>query len=330
MRRFTPSKRARARPISPAERPRPRTSAIAPRALRTLWRPASGEESCAAGQARLEQRELRALRGKHDVARREIRARVSERNAHDRCARVRRERGDARVVDVQDDDAVLGHEAHDLAKRLDHGREVRVEVRVVVLDVADEEMPRLVVQELRTAVEERRVVLVALEDEGRAASAPVAVAEVAHLAADEKARIAPRVEQQPRRQRRGRRLAVRPRDDDGGPARQQVLPHGLWQGEDGQTAPRGLGRLDVVAQRRVADDDGVAIRRHVLGRKALRDRDAQLREQGGHGRVEGAVASGHDVALFPQEGGQGHHGRPAHRHEVKVTDFAHLSVRSLV
>jgi hypothetical protein len=242
----------------------------------------------------------------------------------------RRQRRDARIVGIDDDDALGRHEADDLAEGLDDGGEVREEVGVVVLDVADEEVPGLVVEEFGAAVEESRVVLVALEDEVGALSAPVSAAEVLHLAAHQKARLPPRIEQKPGRQGRGRRLAVRAGDDDRGPAGQQVPPDGLWQGEDGKAAARGLGRLDVVAQGRIADDDGVAVGRDVLGRETLRDRDAELLDQGGHGRVERAVAARNAVAFLEQEGRQRDHGGAADRDEVETAVFAHLSARSLV
>ncbi len=276
------------------------------------------------GKARLEERELGPLRPERDVAGREVGAGVVERDANDRRARFLRDVDDARIVGVHDDGAVFGDEADDLSEGLDHRRKIGVEVGVVELDVADEEVPGLVVEELGPAVEERRVVLVALEDEVRAAPAPVAPAEVLHLPADDEARVSPGVEQEPGGQGRGRRLAVRPGDDDRGLPGQQMFPDRLWQGEDRQAAAGRLGRLDVVAESGVADDDHVAVGGDVARCEALRDGDAEPLEGRRHGRVEGPVAPGDAVALLQQQGGQRDHGRPADRDEVKAADFRHL------
>ena len=160
----------------------------------------------------------------------------------------------------------VGHERHDLAERVEHRREVGVEIGMIELDVADEEVLRLVVQELGAAVEERRVVLVAFEHEVGPGAAAITPAEILHLAADEEARIPSGVEEQPRRQRRGRRLAVGPRDDDRGLPRQQVLAHRLWQREDRQARGATASAASTLSrERRVPDDDHVAVGRDVLG-----------------------------------------------------------------
>ena len=189
---------------------------------------------------------------------------------------------------------------------------------MVVLDVADEEVPRLIVQKLRPAVEEGGVVFVSLEDEVRPRAAPVAPAEVAHLAPDEESGIPSRVEKQPGRQGRRRRLAVGAGDDDGNLVRQQILAHGLRQGKDGDASPRRFGGLDVVARRRVPDDDRVAVRRDVLGGKALEYRDLERFEQGRHRRIKIEVASGDPVPGFCQESRQGDHGGSADADHVKA------------
>ena len=267
--------------------------------------PSSGEDRRAVGDARLESVKSVPSGAEDDVARREVGAGIVERDAHDAArAASRGDVHDARIVARSTTTTPsAGTSATTLRKASTTAVEVRIEVRVIELDVADEEVPRLVVQELRAAVEERRVVLVALEHEVRPGAPPIAAAEVLHLAADEEARVAARVEQQPGRQRRGRRLAVRAGDDDGGLSRQQVLPHRLRQREDGQAPARRLGRLDVVAERGVPDDDGVAVRRHVLGARTPCATGIPRRlEDGRHGRVEGAVAAGDAVALLERGG----------------------------
>src|SRR5262252_1032239 len=97
----------------------------------------------------------------------------------------------------------------------------------------------LVVQELGSAVEERRVVFVPLEDEVAAGSSAVPAAEVHHLAADQETGIPARIEEEPGEKGGRRRLTMRSRDHDGGLAGQQVLLHRLWQREDRKASPVG-------------------------------------------------------------------------------------------
>ena len=148
--------------------------------------------------------------------------------------------------------------------------------------------------------------------------------------ADEEARVAPGIEQEPGRQGRGGRLPMGSRDDHRGLSRQQVLPHGLWQREDRKAPADGFGRLDVVAKGRVPDHDRVALRGNVLRSEPRGERDPEALEGGRHGRIELAVATGDPVALLEQEGRQGDHGRPAHGHEVEPADSRRHRGRSLV
>src|SRR5581483_4719306 len=79
---------------------------------------------------------------------------------------------------------------------------------------ADNGDVRQVLQELRGLVEERAVILVALDDEVAARSEPEASVEIRRDAADEHAWIGASRGQQPSGERRRRGLAVRARDDD--------------------------------------------------------------------------------------------------------------------
>ena len=194
---------------------------------------------------------------------------------------------------------------------------------MVVLDVADEEMPRLVVEKLRPAVEERRVVLVPLQDERGAGAPPIAAPQVLHLSTDQEPGVAPGVEQQPGGQRRSRGLAVGPRHHDRGLLRQEVLPDGLWHREDGDLPPVRLGGLDVVAERGVPHDDAVAAGGHVFGRKPPRDRNLEGVEQRGHRRIQVECASRDAVPLLGEERGERRHGRASDRHEVDGFRFRH-------
>src|SRR5262249_56969681 len=98
-------------------------------------------------------------------------------------------------------------------------------------------MSRLIVEKLGPAIEEGRVVLVPLQYEMGPGAVSITASEVLHLAADQKTRVAARVKKQPRGQCGSRGLAVRPGDDDGGLAGQEVFRDSLWHREDRQAPP---------------------------------------------------------------------------------------------
>src|SRR5207237_9333019 len=92
---------------------------------------------------------------------------------------------DGGAVPPVDEMAVGGEEVYQAAEGELDRVEVRVDVRVVELDVADDGDLWQVVHELRPLVEVGRVVLVALDDEVVALGRAEAGAEVLHDAADE-------------------------------------------------------------------------------------------------------------------------------------------------
>ena len=81
-------------------------------------------------------------------------------------------RASAGLAAVHDEPPVRRHRAHEMMElRLDR-REVGEDVGVVELEVVEDRGARPVVDELRALVEERRVVLVGLDDEERAVGEP--------------------------------------------------------------------------------------------------------------------------------------------------------------
>ena len=102
------------------------------------------------------------------------------------------------ILAVGDDHAVRCDALHAFAERVDDRVEVGVNIGVVELDVVDDQRVRAVVQELRSLVEERGVVLIALDDELRPVAELEVLIEVERNAAHNHARIAPRRFEQPR------------------------------------------------------------------------------------------------------------------------------------
>ena len=83
--------------------------------------------------------------------------------------RRRRERQRLRTVGAEEQPPAARHQIDEAPERDAQRLHVGIDVRVVVLEVADDGDVRQVLQELRRLVEERAVVLVALDDESRPA-----------------------------------------------------------------------------------------------------------------------------------------------------------------
>jgi hypothetical protein len=231
------------------------------------------------------------------------------------------EAADVLVVAVRDDDVARLDLLHCLAEGGDDRVEVGVDVGVVELDVVHEERVRVVVEELRALVEERRVVLVAFDHEIGAGSELEVLIEVQRDAADDHARIAAGRLEEPRHQRGRRRLAVRAGDDDRVlPADEEVVDR-LGHGGVRQVELQGRGRLGVRARRDVADDHEVGPKRlQVLLRIALQHGDAEALQVIGHRRIDVLVGAADFVAALLEHAGQRGHRRPGDSDQIDAVD----------
>src|SRR5262245_41870307 len=95
---------------------------------------------------------------------------LSQSKRLDPAVRFRAERQCVGIVGAQQQQAAPWNEVDEAAERQPDRVEVRVDVGMVVLDVADDRDVRQILEELRRLVEERAVVLVAFDDELTAAS----------------------------------------------------------------------------------------------------------------------------------------------------------------
>ena len=188
--------------------------------------------------------------------------------------------------------------------------DVRVDIGVVELDVVDDQRARPVVHELGALVEERRVVLVGLDDEVLRAAEPRRDAEVARDAADQESGLQARVLENPREHARRRGLAVRSGHREHPFVAQHVLGEPL--------RPRRIGAAGVqqrfddgfAARQRIADDDALdaGIDRRLV---ALDELDAEARELRAHRRVDVLIGARDVVAGFFRDGRDAAHERAA-------------------
>ena len=177
---------------------------------------------------------------------------------------------------------------------------------------------RQVVHELGPLVEERRVVLVALDHERLAGSQPVAAAEVERHSADQERRVLPRALQQEGDEARGGGLAVRARHHQRAALAQERL--GQERGLAGVALAPVEHRLDlgVAARERVPDHHQVGVARHVRLRVGRAHVDSERLELGGHRRVDVLVRAGDAVAPLAQQACERRHRRSADGAEVDL------------
>ena len=170
-RRFTPLKRSQARRrASSASRPTAWPTASAASALRTLCAPSSGTSNVPSAAPRCRTLKRVPAGGTREVVARASRPRRSRPNVSTGERATPSIAARLRAVGAEQQQAAAGHEVHEAAERQADRVEVRVDVGVVELDVADDRDVRQVLQELRRLVEEGAVVLVALDDELAAAA----------------------------------------------------------------------------------------------------------------------------------------------------------------
>ena len=106
--------------------------------------------------------------------------------------------GAAGTVGIDKDDAVARHHAQQALKGEFDGLHIRVNVRVVHLNIADDDHLGQVVEELGAFVEERRVVLIALQHGEITVGEATATPQIARNTADHEAGIERIVLHQPR------------------------------------------------------------------------------------------------------------------------------------
>ena len=190
------------------------------------------------------------------------------------------------------------------------GSEVGINVRVIVFERREDQFVGMIVQEFRSAVEERGFVFVAFDDEFLAAAEAVAaIAEIRSDAADQEIRLAPRYLKNPGEHRGGGGFSVRAGDDDRGVPRNEIFLEQLRHGAVRQFFVEDVFDFRIAARDRVADHAEVRRRLQIFFAKSFVPADAEGIEQRGSGRIDVDVRAG-DVkaALFQHSRDRSHGG----------------------
>ena len=252
------------------------------------------------------------------------RAALAKSHRAHRARRIGRHVEAVRVVAVDDRQAGPRHHVEQAAEGQLDLVEVRVDVGVVELDVVHHRDFRQVVKELRTLVEEGRVVFIAFQHVEVGLREIRAAAEVLRQPADHPAGIAAGGQEQPAEHRAGGRLAMGAGHHVVPLAAQEVLFHHLWQGLVEQLAGQRGFRLLVAPADRVADDDDIRPGRQILRPVAFGDHNPLAAQEVRHRRIDVVVGAGDGEALALHRNGHRAHGRPADAGEMEMLLIGHV------
>ncbi len=178
---------------------------------------------------------------------------------------------------------------------------------MIVFDVGDDQGLRAIVEELRTLVEKRRIVLVRLDDEERCASQPRGHGEVQRHSADQEPRLQAGAFQHPGDQRGHRGLPVRARDCDDPAPVQHRLAQPLRSRQIAEAAVQQRFHGRIAARQRIAHQHEIRSGFQVIRRVAFRQRDPGFAQLGAHGRVGIGVRAADLVTELARQTG-----KPAH------------------
>jgi hypothetical protein len=182
------------------------------------------------------------------------------------------------ALDSRHQQAPPGDHAQQAYEGVLHRGQVRIDVRVIELQVADDRDVRQVVHELGPLVEEGAVVLVAFHHEVRPPPSPVAPSEVVGDPPDQERGIEAGTFEDEGEEARGRGLAVRARHHQGGSTADELLPQEGGLADHPLLAIEHLLHLGVPAGERVADHHEVGLGGHIIRRIGGPDGEAQALE----------------------------------------------------
>ena len=201
------------------------------------------------------------------------------------------------IVRVGDQPVFRAEIFEQLAKDRLVGRRIRKDVRVVPIDVGEHRQLRREVKELWPRIEDRRGVLVALEDELAPAAPGRRGAKVARRHTQAEPGVAAGRTQDPGDQAGGRRLPRRAGHHDAKAVLGQLAPVLGFADEADLVPSRRLGFRVAVADLVPLDDQvGLPPARHVTGRVTVDPLDAGLRQDVGRRRIGILVGAGDLVA----------------------------------
>src|ERR1700756_5235708 len=125
---------------------------------------------------------------------------------------------------------------------------------MIELQRSNDQIVRVIVKKFRSAIPERRLVLVAFQNELRSAPEPITLSEIFRNAANQEIWTPSRAVKNPRQHRRRRRLPVRAADDNRMPPRQKYFLQNFWQRAIRNLPVQHFFQLRIPARNDVSDD----------------------------------------------------------------------------
>src|ERR1700686_1445638 len=226
-----------------------------------------------------------------------------------------------RIGTVADDAAAARHGAQQVLELPLDGRQIGVNVGVIVFEIVQHQGARPVVHEFRALVEERGIVLIGFDDEERLLAEPRAKAEILRQAADQKSRRQSRVLEDPGEHAAGRGLAV----SAGHPQYPALAQYRIGQ----PLRPRGIRQVAIehgldhrhAARHDVADDDDLGLELELFGVVALDQFDAERAQLRAQRRIHIAVRTGDAVSGRARDRGDAAHERAANSENMNVHTY---------
>ena len=200
------------------------------------------------------------------------------------------------VILGMDDQAIAGHGTDHMVKLLLDGFDVFKDVGVIKFQVVADQGTRHVVDELGALVEKRGIVFVRLDHEKRVLAQAGGHVEILRHAADQVARLQPRLLQYPGHHGGGRGLAVGAGHANHPAPLQYVIAQPLGSAGIGQATVEHVLHRRIAPGHGVADDHQIRCRVQMGGVIAFQQLDALLLQLGAHGGIDVGVRSTHPVA----------------------------------
>ena len=175
------------------------------------------------------------------------------------------------------------------------------DVRVVEFEVVQDQRTRVVMDELGSLVEQRRIVLVCLDHEKRGFAEPRGARKIAPDAADQETGFEPGILENPGQHAAGRGLAVGSGDGQHPALLQHVFVQPLRAGGVARTALEDGFELRIAAGDRIADDEYVGIVGQGFGPVAVVQVDTGAFELGAHRRIDLRVGAGDLATEFARD-----------------------------
>ena len=207
--------------------------------------------------------------------------------------------------------------------------EILVNIGVIELHRSQDHCLRKVMQKLWSLVEQRRIVLVAFQNEMHSLAQMETRSKVFRNPSDEKRRLHPRRVKNPRQHRGRRGLSVRSRHHQHFLVQQEFLMQQLRQRTEGYALVERLLYFDIPPRNRIAYHNQIRTRLEISRIEGLGHRNPELRQEIRHGRIRRGIRAGHAKPPLRQHASQRRHRRPANTDQMNVLVSVHAFLREL-